>query len=117
MPGTMKKKPTGGLKKLPTAVRNKMGYMNKGGVAKKKVIKVGVGKPYIRGGKPFTSPSGTTDPSGKLRTIHNAIETIFKKYENKKITIKERKKMVNDVLKAQEEQLKNKTYFTKKKKK
>ena len=49
MPGTMKKKPTGGLKKLPTAVRNKMGYMNKGGVAKKKVIKVGVGKPYISG--------------------------------------------------------------------
>jgi len=25
-----------GLKKLPTAVRNKMGYMNKGGAAKKK---------------------------------------------------------------------------------
>ena len=86
-------------------------------VTKKKVIKVGVDKPFIRGGKPFTSPSGTTDPSGKLKTIHNATETIFKKYENKKITIKERKKMVNDVLKAQEEQLKNKTYFTKKKKK
>mgnify|MGYP003149340297 CR=1 FL=1 len=33
------KKPTAGqvgLKKLPTAVRNKMGYMNKGGAAKKK---------------------------------------------------------------------------------
>ena len=25
-----------GLKKLPTAVRNKMGFMNKGGMAKKK---------------------------------------------------------------------------------
>ena len=25
-----------GLKKLPTPVRNKMGYMNKGGAAKKK---------------------------------------------------------------------------------
>lgn len=25
-----------GLKKLPTAVRNKFGYMNKGGAAKKK---------------------------------------------------------------------------------
>ena len=85
--------------------------------AKKKVIKVGVGKPYIRGGKPFTSPSKTTDPSGKLRTIHNAIDTIFKRYTDKKITLKERKKMVNNVLKAQEEQLKNKTYFTKKKKK
>ena len=34
--GMAKKKPTGGLKKLPTAVRNKMGYMNKGGMAKKK---------------------------------------------------------------------------------
>ena len=34
-----KKKPSAtqaGLKKLPTAVRNKMGYMNKGGMAKKK---------------------------------------------------------------------------------
>jgi hypothetical protein len=30
------KTPTGGLKKLPTAVRNKMGYLNKGGMAKKK---------------------------------------------------------------------------------
>ena len=34
--GMAKKKPTGGLKKLPAAVRNKMGYMNKGGMAKKK---------------------------------------------------------------------------------
>ena len=34
MPGTMKKKPTGGLKKLPTAVRNKMGYMKRGGSVK-----------------------------------------------------------------------------------
>ena len=31
MPGTMKKKPTGGLKKLPTKVRNKIGFMKKGG--------------------------------------------------------------------------------------
>ena len=33
------KKPTpkqAGLKKLPKAVRNKMGYMNKGGMVKKK---------------------------------------------------------------------------------
>ena len=117
-----KKKPSAtqkGLKKLPTVVRNKMGYMNKGGdVAKKKVIKVEVGKPYIRGGKPFTSPiGGTTDSTGKLRTIHNVIDTIYKQYEDKKITSKERKKMIASVLKAQEEQLKNKTYFTKKKKK
>ena len=40
------KKPTDdqtGLKKLPTAVRNKMGYMNKGGMPKK--------KGYAKGGK------------------------------------------------------------------
>ena len=40
------KKPTDdqtGLKKLPTAVRNKMGYMNKGGMTKK--------KGYAKGGK------------------------------------------------------------------
>jgi len=34
--GMSMKKPTGGLKKLPKAVRNKMGFMNKGGMAKKK---------------------------------------------------------------------------------
>lgn len=35
--GAALKKPTNpGLKKLPTAVRNRMGFMNKGGVAKKK---------------------------------------------------------------------------------
>ena len=44
MPGTMKKKPTGGLKKLPTAVRNKMGYMKAGGMAKKKMMGGGMAK-------------------------------------------------------------------------
>ena len=34
--GMALKKPTGGAKKLPKAVRNKMGMMNKGGMAKKK---------------------------------------------------------------------------------
>ena len=36
--GALKKAPAGnkGLKKLPTSVRNKMGYMKKGGYAKKK---------------------------------------------------------------------------------
>ena len=35
---SLKKVPSGnkGLSKLPTSVRNKMGYMNKGGAAKKK---------------------------------------------------------------------------------
>ena len=44
MPGTIKKKPTGGLKKLPTAVRNKMGYMKAGGMAKKKMMGGGMAK-------------------------------------------------------------------------
>lgn len=36
--GALKKAPAGnkGVQKLPTAVRNKMGYMSKGGTAKKK---------------------------------------------------------------------------------
>ena len=47
----LKKVPTTktGLKKLPTAVRNKMGYMSKGGVPKKAnkgmlIITIGSGK-------------------------------------------------------------------------
>jgi hypothetical protein len=40
----MKKKPTGGLKKLPKAVRNKMGYMKDGGMAKKKMMGGGMPK-------------------------------------------------------------------------
>lgn len=39
-----------GLKKLPTAVRNKMGYMNKGGMSMKK-------KGYAAGG--LTKSTGT----------------------------------------------------------
>tara|TARA_R100001480_G_scaffold53729_1_gene66925 strand:+ start:339 stop:521 length:183 start_codon:yes stop_codon:yes gene_type:complete len=43
----MKKKPAAsqkGLKKLPTAVRNKMGYMKAGGMAKKKMMGGGMAK-------------------------------------------------------------------------
>ena len=54
MPGAMKKKPTGGLKKLPSAVRNKMGYMKDGGMAKKKMMGGGMAKKksmgYMGGG-------------------------------------------------------------------
>ena len=54
MPGAMKKKPTGGLKKLPTAVRNKMGYMKAGGMVKKKMMGGGMAKKksmgYMGGG-------------------------------------------------------------------
>ena len=38
-----------GLSKLPTEVRNKMGYMKKGGMAKKKMKMMGMG--YKEGGK------------------------------------------------------------------
>ena len=77
---------------------------------KKKVIKVGVGKPFIRGGKPFTSPRGTTDRTGNLKTIHSSIDTIYKQYTDKKITAKKRDKMVDAVLNAMKTQMKNKTY-------
>ena len=53
-----KKKPTAkqkGLKKLPSAVRNKMGYMKNGGMMKKKGYAKGGAmkkkKGYARGGK------------------------------------------------------------------
>jgi len=50
----MKKKPTGGLKKLPSAVRNKMGYMKDGGMVKKKMMGGGMAKKksmgYMGGG-------------------------------------------------------------------
>ena len=62
MPGTMKKKPTGGLKKLPTAVRNKMGYMKAGGMAKKKMMYGGMAKKksmgYEAGGMALKKPTG-----------------------------------------------------------
>jgi hypothetical protein len=48
MPGTMKpvsKKANPGLAKLPTNVRNKMGYMQKGGKVTKKYSVGGMGPP------------------------------------------------------------------------
>ena len=86
---------------------------------KKKVIKVGVGKPYLRGGKPFTSPDGVTDRTGKLKTTLNAIEVFGKMALDNKITHKELKKAINNVLEVARTQMKNKTYgesYMKKKK-
>ena len=80
-------------------------------VTKKKVIKVGVGKPFIRGGETYTTPRGTTDRTGKLKTIHSLIDTVFKQYTDKKITAKERDKMVDSAIDAMKTQMKNKTYF------
>ena len=86
---------------------------------KKKVIKVGVGKPYLRGGKPFTSPDGATDRTGKLKTTLNSIEVFGKMAKDKKITHKELKKAINNVLEVARTQMKNNTYgksYMKKKK-
>jgi len=53
--GGLKTAPEGnkGLAKLPTGVRNKMGYMKKGGVAKKKMMAGGMPKKkgYAAGGR------------------------------------------------------------------
>ena len=67
-----------GLKKLPTSVRNKMGYMNKGSLATKKktkgsnkggkrilVVSIGVGKMTKK--KPTTKKKKTTKKT-KRRT-------------------------------------------------
>ena len=67
-------------------------------VTKKKVIKVGVGKPFIRGG------------TGKIKTIHSLIDTVNKQYTDKKITAKKRDKMIDAAIKAMTTQMKNKTY-------
>ena len=77
---------------------------------KKKVIKAGVGKPYIRGGKPFTSSDGATDRTGKLKTTLNAIKIFGKMAKDKKITNKELDKAIDSVLQAARDQMKNKTY-------
>ena len=50
-----------GLKKLPTPVRNKMGYMNKGGMPKKKA--------YAKGGKvAMYNEGGMVRNTGSLNT-------------------------------------------------
>ena len=56
--GALKSVPTKnvGLKKLPTNVRNKMGYMKKGGMAKK----------YNKGG--YANCGASAKPNGKSRT-------------------------------------------------
>ena len=62
-----------GLKKLPTAVRNKMGYMNKGGMPKKKGYAMGGAnmkkKAYAKGGKvAMYNVGGMVKSSGDLNT-------------------------------------------------
>ena len=62
-----------GLKKLPKAVRNKMGYMNKGGMAKKKGYAKGGAmmkkKAYAKGGKvAMYNVGGMVKSSGDMNT-------------------------------------------------
>ena len=74
--------------------------------AKKKVIKVGVGKPYISGTAPGEG-KGT-----KVQTLQNAIASIW----NSNKTMAQKRKMSDSILAARKEQITNKTYVTKKKK-
>jgi len=62
-----------GLKKLPTEVRNKMGYMNKGGMPKKKGYAMGGAnmkkKAYAKGGKvAMYNVGGMVKSSGEINT-------------------------------------------------
>jgi len=59
--GGLKPAPNKGAASLPKAVRNKMGFMNKGGMPKKKA--------YAKGGKVATySEGGMVKNTGKLNT-------------------------------------------------
>ena len=81
--------------------------------SKKKVIKVGVGKPYIRGESPRITEY-TREKDEKLKVLKNANNAVFK---SKEYTIEQKTKLYDSIEAAQREQLKNKTYFSKKKKK
>jgi len=74
-----------GLKKLPTAVRNKMGYMNKGGMPKKKKGYAMGGanmkkKAYAKGGKvAMYNVGGMVKSSGALNTGIKKAPNTYKK--------------------------------------
>jgi hypothetical protein len=88
----MKKNP--GVAKLPTAVRNKMGFMNKGGMTKhedikmdKKVVKkaVGMHDKQQHGGK---KTNLTTLKKGGLAAGHKAADGIASKGKTKNMVVK-----------------------------
>ena len=73
-----------GLKKLPTAVRNNMGYMNKGGMQKKKGYAMGGAnmkkKAYAKGGKvAMYNVGGMVKSSGELNTGIKKAPNTYKK--------------------------------------
>jgi len=70
-----------GLKKLPTAVRNNMGYMNKGGMQKKGYAKGGMKKKaYAKGGKvAMYNVGGMVKSSGELNTGIKKAPNTYKK--------------------------------------
>ena len=82
--GGLKSVPTGntGLSKLPEGVRNKMGYMNKGGMTKKKGYAKGgmKKKAYAKGGRvAMYNVGGMVKSSGTMNTgIRTAKDTYNK---------------------------------------
>jgi len=70
-----------GLKKLPKAVRNNMGYMNKGGMQKKGYAKGGMKKKaYAKGGKvAMYNVGGMVKSSGPLNTGIKKAPNTYKK--------------------------------------
>ncbi len=73
-----------GLKKLPKAVRNQMGYMNKGGMQKKKGYAMGGAnmkkKAYAKGGKvAMYNVGGMVKSSGELNTGIKKAPNTYKK--------------------------------------
>ena len=76
-----------GLSKLPEGVRNKMGYMNKGGMAKKKGYAKGgmmKKKAYAKGGKvAMYNQGGMIKNTGKLNTGIKTAKDTYNKQEYK----------------------------------
>lgn len=60
--GMLKTPDNPGLKKLPTEVRNKMGYMKKGGMAKKKMAAGGLAKAAVKAVKKVLPKKKETNP-------------------------------------------------------
>ena len=81
---------------------------------KKKVIKVGVGKPYISGtGKSSAEFKGKSKfgldykATGKLKTVLDSFRVVYRQVDSGKITKAEGRKRVNSIQKAQKDAIKN----------
>ena len=82
---------------------------------KKKVIKVGVGKPYISGtGKSSVEFTGNKSKfgldykaTGQLKTILDSFRVVYRQVDSGKITKAEGRKRINFIQKAQKNAIKN----------